>query len=159
MYPILMRLADRCVGPEKGTVIVCVGCGRLCVVVGQRQRTLAMGMSMGGEMGMSFTIDGRTFDHQRDDQTVLLGTTEEWTITNTSPMDHPFHLHAWPFHVLATSYANQLTGVRQDVVIVPRQGWARLRIPFADDTGRSVYHCHVLDHEDLGMMATVNVGP
>jgi len=40
---------------------------------------------------------------------------------------------------------------------VPRQGWVRLRIPFTDYSGRSVYHCHVLDHEDLGMMATVNV--
>ena len=40
---------------------------------------------------MTFTIDGRTFDPGRDDQTVALGTTEEWTVVNTSPMDHPFH--------------------------------------------------------------------
>jgi FtsP/CotA-like multicopper oxidase with cupredoxin domain len=72
-------------------------------------------------------------------------------------MDHPFHLHAWPFQVLATSTGTQLTGVRQDVVLMPRMGWARVRIPFTDYTGRSVYHCHILDHEDLGMMATVNV--
>jgi len=121
-----------------------------------RQLTFAMGMGMGGA-GMSFTIDGRTFDPDRDDQTVQLGTTEEWTVVNTSPMDHPFHLHAWPFHVLTTSTGTQLTGVRHDVVLVPRQGWVRLRIPFTDYSGRSVYHCHVLDHEDLGMMATVNV--
>jgi FtsP/CotA-like multicopper oxidase with cupredoxin domain len=129
------------------------------IVVRQRQLTMAMGMGVDAGMGMSFTIDGRTFDHQRDDQTIQLGTTEEWTVTNTSPMDHPFHLHAWPFHVLATSNPDQLTAVRQDVVLVPRQGWARLRIPFSDHAGRSVYHCHVLDHEDLGMMATVNVRP
>jgi FtsP/CotA-like multicopper oxidase with cupredoxin domain len=77
-------------------------------ITGQRQLTFAMSMgSMGmsgmGTMGMSFTIDGRTFDPQRDDQTVRLGDTEEWTVTNTDPMDHPFHLHVWRFHVLADS--------------------------------------------------------
>jgi FtsP/CotA-like multicopper oxidase with cupredoxin domain len=125
----------------------------------QRQLTFAMGMGMGvGDAAMmSFSIDGRTFDPGRDDQTIQLGTTEEWTVVNASPMDHPFHLHAWPFHVLATSTGTQLTGVRQDVVLVPRTGWVRLRIPFTDYSGRSVYHCHILDHEDLGMMGTVNV--
>ena len=123
-------------------------------VTGQRQLTFAAGMGMGG---MSFTIDGRTFDPGRDDQTVQLGTTEEWTVVNTSPMDHPFHLHAWPFHVLTASTGTPPTGVRQDVVLVPARGWVRLRIPFADYPGRSVYHCHILDHEDRGMMGTINV--
>jgi FtsP/CotA-like multicopper oxidase with cupredoxin domain len=127
--------------------------------VRQRQLTLAMGMGMGmnAALGMSASIDGRTFDQARDDQTVHLGDVEEWTITNTSPMDHPFHLHAWPFQVLATSRPDHPTGIQQDVVLVPRNGWVRLRIPFTDYPGRSVYHCHVLDHEDLGMMGTVNV--
>jgi len=123
-------------------------------VTGQRRLTFAMGMGMGG---MGFTIDGRTFDPGRDDQTVTLGTTEEWTVVNTSPMDHPFHLHAWPFHVAAASTGTPPTGVRQDVVLVPAQGWVRLLIPFTDYPGRSVYHCHILDHEDRGMMGTVNV--
>jgi FtsP/CotA-like multicopper oxidase with cupredoxin domain len=116
-----------------------------------------MAMNMGAG-GMGFSIDGRTFDPGRDDQRVQLGATEEWTVVNTSPMDHPFHLHVWPFRVLATSARSQPPdGVWQDVVLVPRQGWARLRIPFTDYTGRSVYHCHILDHEDLGMMGTINV--
>jgi FtsP/CotA-like multicopper oxidase with cupredoxin domain len=127
-------------------------------VAGQRQLTFAMGMGAGmGLGGMSFTIDGRTFDPDRDDQTIALGTTEEWTVVNTSPMDHPFHLHVWPFHVLAASTGTPPTGVRQDVVLVPARGWVRLRIPFTDYAGRSVYHCHILDHEDRGMMGTVNV--
>jgi FtsP/CotA-like multicopper oxidase with cupredoxin domain len=124
-------------------------------VTGQRQLTFGMGMGMGG---MGFTIDGRTFDPGRDDQTVALGATEEWTVVNTSPMDHPFHLHAWPFHVAAASAGTPPAGVRQDVVLVPANGWVRLLIPFTDYPGRSVYHCHILDHEDLGMMGTVNVG-
>ncbi|MCK8434663.1 multicopper oxidase family protein [Streptomyces sp. D2-8] len=125
-------------------------------VAGQRRLTFAMGM-MGDTGTRMFTIDGRTFDPDRDDQTVPLDTVEEWTVVNTSPMDHPFHLHVWPFQVLATSTGVPSIGLRQDVVLVPARGWVRLRIPFTDHPGRSVYHCHILDHEDLGMMATVNV--
>lgn len=123
-----------------------------------RRRRLILAMGMAPGMGaMTFTIDGRTFDAGRDDQTVVLGTTEEWTVVNTSPMDHPFHLHAWPFHVLEASGGVPPAGVQQDVVLIPARGWVRLRIPFTDYPGRSVYHCHILDHEDLGMMGTVNV--
>jgi FtsP/CotA-like multicopper oxidase with cupredoxin domain len=124
----------------------------------RRQVTFAMSMNMGmGMGGMTFSIDGRTFDPCRDDQVVRLGTVEEWTVLNTSPMDHPFHLHAWPFQVVSASAAPPDVGMRQDVVLVPARGWVRLRIPFTDYPGRSVYHCHILDHEDVGMMATVNV--
>ena len=107
-----------------------------------------------GWAGMAFTIDGRSFDPARTDQTVTAGAVEDWTLRNTGPLAHPFHLHAWPFTVLATSDATPASGVPQDVVLVPPGGWARIRIPFTRQTGRTVYHCHILDHEDLGMMAT-----
>ncbi|MFI5615518.1 multicopper oxidase family protein [Amycolatopsis sp. NPDC051903] len=121
-----------------------------------RERQLTFGMGRGSEM-MSFTIDGRTYSPTRDDQTVQLGTTEDWTVINTSPMIHPFHLHVWPMHLLGDSTGEPPIGVQQDVVFVPARGWVRLRIAFTDYPGRSVYHCHVLDHEDVGMMATAHV--
>ena len=127
----------------------------------ERTITFQMGMGgtggMGGGMGMAFTIDGRRFDPARTDQHVTAGTTEDWTVRNNGPLAHPFHLHAWPFTVLATSDATPVSGVPQDVVLVPPGGWARIRIPFTHQTGRTVYHCHILDHEDLGMMATIDV--
>jgi FtsP/CotA-like multicopper oxidase with cupredoxin domain len=127
-------------------------------VAAKRRLTFATGMGAGmGTGGMGFTIDGRTFDPDRDDQIVQLGSTEEWTVVNTSPMDHPFHLHAWPFHVAADSTGTPPTGRQQDVVLIPARGWVRLRIRFSDFPGRSVYHCHILDHEDRGMMGTINV--
>lgn len=127
-------------------------------VIAQRQIVFQMGMGGMGGGGMSFTIDGRTFDSQRDDQIIPLGAVEEWTVTNTSPLAHPFHLHVWPFTVLASSDNNTPSlGVPQDVVLIPARGWVQLRIPFTRFAGRSVFHCHILDHEDLGMMATVNV--
>ncbi|MCH9735518.1 MAG: multicopper oxidase domain-containing protein [Actinomycetia bacterium] len=72
---------------------------------------------------------------------------------------YPFHLHVWPFQVLATSTARGAEQSLRDVVLVPARGWARLRVHFADFAGRSVYHCHILDHEDTGMMATIEVAP
>ncbi len=124
----------------------------------QRRIAFQMGMGGMGAGGMGFTIDGRAFDGDRDDQTITPGTTEEWTVTNDSPLAHPFHLHVWPFTVLAISDGTPPVGVPQDVVLIPARGWVRLRIPFTTYSGRSVYHCHILDHEDAGMMATVNVG-
>jgi len=121
-----------------------------------RQTDFCMGMGgMGG--GMAVSIDGRTFDPARDDQTVAFGSTEEWTVTNTSPLAHPFHIHVWPFTVTAASDGRATTGTPQDVVLIAPRGWVRLRIPFTTFAGRSVYHCHILDHEDAGMMATVMV--
>ncbi|HEX3826794.1 MAG TPA: multicopper oxidase family protein [Sporichthyaceae bacterium] len=119
-------------------------------------RQIGLTMLMRGGR-MSFGIDNRLFDPDRDDQHVALGTTEIWTITNYGPLVHPFHLHAWPFVVLAGSDGSPPTGVAQDVVLVPARGWIRIRISFTGHGGRSVYHCHVVDHSDAGMMATVNV--
>jgi FtsP/CotA-like multicopper oxidase with cupredoxin domain len=124
-------------------------------VTGSRRIDLQMEMGGGtGRGGMRFAIDGRTYDPERDDQTLAAGDVEEWTITNSSPLDHPFHLHVWPFTVVGGAAA---TGTPQDVVLVPARGQVRLRIPFTRHSGRSVYHCHILDHEDNGMMATVDV--
>ena len=125
-----------------------------------RSRTfrLAMGgMMMGGGDGMSFTINGASFDPQRIDVTASVGTVEEWTVTNASPMAHPFHLHVWPFQVIETSDRRTPPSGWKDVVDVPAGGWVRLRVAFADFAGRTVYHCHILDHEDRGMMGIIEV--
>ena len=129
-------------------------------VTGRRELTFAMGM--GGMMGgggsmMSFTINGREFDPERVDATVEAGSVEEWTLTNTSPMDHPVHLHVWPMQVTESAGRGLDGAVWQDVVNVPARGQVRVRIAFDDFVGRSVYHCHILDHEDNGMMGVIEV--
>lgn len=126
-----------------------------------RTLTLAMGGSgMGGSgMGgmMRFTIDGRGFEAGRVDQSVRAGSVEEWTIINTSPMDHPFHLHVWPMQVIEIGGRLAKTPTWQDVVNVPARSRTRVRIAFDDFTGTAVYHCHILDHEDNGMMGVISV--
>ncbi|WP_424348514.1 multicopper oxidase family protein [Kocuria sp. CH-021] len=124
---------------------------------------MGMGMGMGGMMGgtrgpgqmMSFTIDGREFDAERTDQRVRVGTVEEWTLTNSSPMDHPMHLHVWPMQVVTDGGRDVSAPRWQDVVNIPAFGEITVRVAFDDFAGRTVFHCHILDHEDLGMMGTL----
>lgn len=131
----------------------------------QRRRTLTFAMGMGGGGmggggmgggGMRFTIDGLTFDAARDDQSVQLGTVEEWTLSNPSPMDHPVHLHVWPMQIVEQAGQAVQPVSWQDVINVPAGGNVKVLIAFDDFGGRTVYHCHILDHEDQGMMGTVN---
>ena len=127
-------------------------------VDGRRSITFQMGMGgmMGGGDGpMSFTFDGEEFDADRIDQQVGMGTVEEWTIGNDSPMDHPFHLHVWPMQLLETDGRELSEPVWLDVVNVPARSQVKVRVAFEDFGGRTVYHCHILDHEDRGMMGTV----
>jgi FtsP/CotA-like multicopper oxidase with cupredoxin domain len=127
-------------------------------VDGDRSITFRMGMvgMMGGGGGpMSFTFDGQEFDADRIDQQVRMGTVEEWTIGNDSPMDHPFHLHVWPMQLLEVDGQPLSEPLWLDVVNVPARSEVKVRIAFEDFGGRTVYHCHILDHEDRGMMGTV----
>ncbi len=123
-------------------------------VTGARELTFSMGMGMGGGM-MSFTIDGKPFDHTRVDTVVEAGAIEEWTLTNISPMDHPIHLHVWPMQIIDPKRNGPPEW--QDVVNVPALSSVTVRIPFEGFTGTTVYHCHILDHEDLGMMGIITV--
>ncbi|MFV0373340.1 multicopper oxidase family protein [Microbacterium sp.] len=125
-------------------------------------RTLTMTMvggggggGMMGGGGMQFLIDGAAFDPARVDQEVTIGTVEEWTLRNTSPMDHPFHLHSWPMQVVRAAEGETAGVDVRDVVNVPAGGAVVVRIRFDRFPGRTVYHCHILDHEDLGMMGVI----
>lgn len=119
------------------------------------QMGMSGGMMGGGSQGLSFTIDGNKFDGARVDQNVAVGAIEEWTIRNPGPMDHPFHLHVWPMQLIADNGATVETATWLDVVNVPARGEVTVRIAFDDYGGRTVYHCHILDHEDRGMMGVV----
>ena len=126
-----------------------------------RKRTITVTGSGMGMMGATnheaaFTFDGKPFDPKRIDQSVKFGSVEEWTISNPSSMDHPFHLHVWPFQVANDGHGKTLQGWH-DTVNLPSGGSVRIRIPFVDIKGTTVYHCHILDHEDAGMMGIIKV--
>jgi FtsP/CotA-like multicopper oxidase with cupredoxin domain len=106
---------------------------------------------------MVFLINGKAFDPQRIDTRVQLNTVEDWEIANTGVMDHPFHLHTNHFQVVSRNGVPEPYRAWQDTVLVPVGETVRIRIRFADFPGKTVYHCHILDHEDLGMMGMVEM--
>lgn len=93
-----------------------------------------------------------------------LNTVEEWVLLNDSNEAHPFHLHVNGFQVISVNDRPEAFRSQQDVVTIPPvqnnvPGKIVLRIRFADFTGRSVYHCHILPHADHGMMGVFNALP
>ena len=107
----------------------------------------------------SFLIDGKTFDPNRIDQRVKLGAVEEWTIINTHEHDdHVFHIHTNPFQVTQINGVPQKDLLWRDSVIVTRKGGSVVfRSRFLDYTGIFMLHCHMMNHEEMGMMQTVEV--
>ena len=106
-----------------------------------------------------FFINGKLFDENRIDTTVQLGTVEEWTIENVSDEEHVFHIHQLDFQVIEVNgQPSEFIG-RQDVVNLPVQGTVKILIPFTNPVivGKFVYHCHIVSHEDNGMMAVIEV--
>jgi FtsP/CotA-like multicopper oxidase with cupredoxin domain len=124
-------------------------------------RRIEMSMAMGTGMGMqmTFLFNGKTFDMNRVDAAVKLGTTEDWEIANVDPdgMEHPFHLHINPFQVIDRNGKPEPYRSWKDTLRVGGKETVRIRIPFRDFVGKTVYHCHILDHEDLGMMGIVDM--
>jgi len=118
---------------------------------------MGMGMGMGMMMGgmMNFTINGRAFDPDRIDTRAALNTVEEWEFVNSSMMDHPMHIHTNPFQVVDPDGGAARSW--KDMVLVPADDRVRVRTAFRDFTGTAMYHCHILDHEDLGMMGRLEI--
>lgn len=117
-----------------------------------RSMTLGMGRMEGYINGKVFGKDAFAIESK-------VGTYEIWDVFNASHMDHPFHQHVNAAQVLGIrsgdpEYAAIYSQVPawKDTVIVPRMGGVRLLVPIMDFTGMSMMHCHILEHEDIGMM-------
>lgn len=103
------------------------------------------------------TINGKAVDHARVDQVVRRGDTEIWVVRNFTSSYHPFHVHGVQFQILDRNgnppAVNELGW--KDTVNVPTTESVRLIVRFAsyaDPTRPYMFHCHILEHEDMGMM-------
>jgi len=112
-----------------------------------------------GYDGLPYSIDGAAFDHDVVNTVVQLGDLEEWELRNDSAEWHPFHIHVNDFQVMAVDGEPFGAVNRQDTVALPPGGSVTIRTRFTDFVGRFVYHCHILTHEDHGMMAVIEVVP
>ncbi|MDY7015200.1 MAG: multicopper oxidase family protein [Cyanobacteriota bacterium] len=122
-----------------------------------RRRRLTLNHGMAPGRGMVFLINGQPYNSQRIDTQVQLNTVEEWELSNTGVMDHPFHIHVNGFQVISRDDRNEPYPAWRDTVLVRPRETVKIRILFQDFTGKTVYHCHILDHEDLGMMGNLEI--
>jgi FtsP/CotA-like multicopper oxidase with cupredoxin domain len=124
--------------------------------------------------GMNPTINGRTFEMTgyAEDEIVALNTSEIWELINTGgggmmgmmQLPHPVHIHGLQFRILERGVERSYTdewfdiaegfvddGYKDTALLMPGMG-VRLLLKFEDHAGMYPYHCHNLEHEDLGMM-------
>ncbi|HWN20005.1 MAG TPA: multicopper oxidase domain-containing protein, partial [Gemmatimonadales bacterium] len=108
-----------------------------------------------------YYINGKPFDPDRVDTRVRLGAVEAWTIKNQSDELHDFHIHQGRFQLAEVNGVPQPLDGYYDTINVPVRGEIKIIIAFTDSNsvGKFVYHCHLLSHEDKGMMATIEVTP
>jgi FtsP/CotA-like multicopper oxidase with cupredoxin domain len=82
-----------------------------------------------------------------------VGETQVWTVKNPTDFSHPFHLHGFFFQVLDDSRVPEW----KDTVDVPHHSELKLAVRFDDRPGMWMYHCHILDHAEVGMMGHLQV--
>ena len=123
---------------------------------------------------MQWLLDGRVFamDEVAEDETVVAGSTHVWELTNVGgpmgmQMAHPIHLHGRQFRVIGRtggSPANTLrdglvdSGLLDTVLVLPDET-VRIQVTFSTHPGLFLYHCHILEHEDMGMMRNYRIVP
>ena len=131
-----------------------------------RVRRFDLQMGMGPMMMMGarapFAINGKAMDMNVINEVVPLNSTEIWEIRNRSPMPHPFHVHDVQFRVLTRNGrpVPAHEAGRKDTVLVDGGDVVRVLARFedyADEKHPYMYHCHILEHEDAGMMGQFTV--
>ena len=119
-----------------------------------------MNLGIGGQR--FFSIDRDYFSFDRTNMKLALGSTEVWDLGNTSKMANPVHIHGTSFRIL-TRNGSAPPAVEQgwkDTVLVRPAEHLRIVARFtkrAGDDAPYMYHCHILEHEDNGMMGQFTV--
>ncbi len=121
---------------------------------------------------MMWFLDGRTFamDDVAPEESVAAGSTQLWEFVNlTNPMGmqaaHPIHMHGRQFRVVARNGGSATNALRagivdagwRDTVLVLPGETVRVQVTFTRHPGLYLYHCHILEHEDMGMMRNFQV--
>ena len=105
----------------------------------------------------AFTINDKMIDHVKADFAIKKGDIEIWEIHNNSPTFHPFHIHHVQFQLISRDGKPPMAYEAgwKDTIIVNQAEKVRLKMQFKDFADLNLpymYHCHILEHEDMGMM-------
>jgi len=120
-----------------------------------KQQWIDLTQSPAGEP-FSLGINGVPAD-RAPPQMATVGDVEVWTVHNSVAFDHPFHLHGFFFQVLDVNGIPPTIREWRDTVNIPIDATVRLSVNFDERPGMWMYHCHILDHADAGMMGMVHL--
>jgi FtsP/CotA-like multicopper oxidase with cupredoxin domain len=124
-------------------------------ITGAKEQVLNLTIGYDKNEDVSMGINGVHHEHAVPIM-AKVGETQVWTVRNDTDFSHPFHLHGFFFQVLDTA-----DGVLEwkDTVDVPLHSEVKLAVKFDDRPGMWMYHCHILDHAEVGMMGHLHVEP
>jgi FtsP/CotA-like multicopper oxidase with cupredoxin domain len=105
-----------------------------------------------------FRVDGVPFWKAKPYRSKL-GETQLWVVNNDTQWDHPFHIHGYFFMQLDDQNQPVRPLAWKDTVNLPMKSTTRLLVTFDERPGTWMFHCHILDHAEAGLMGTVHVGP
>lgn len=106
---------------------------------------------------LAFKINGSPYVPSQFDVVANVGMAEEWEWVNLTPYPHPMHIHVNPFQVTKINGVPVKDPQWVDTFMIPPAGTATFRMRFEDFDGDFVTHCHILPHEDAGMMMNIRI--
>ena len=109
-----------------------------------------------GAQGTVLGFNGKAFG-EADPFMAMVGDTETWEVRNLTAQDHPFHLHGFSFQVTERNGAPSTAREWKDTVNVPANTQLKFVLRWDDRPGMWMFHCHILDHVELGMMGMVDL--
>jgi len=124
-------------------------------------KTIIYSSDLSDHKNPMFLLNGSSFEINPLQVNVTLGDVEKWTLKNNTTETHTFHIHQLDFLVTEIDGEDPDYKGLRDVIDIPPMGETKLIIPFTDEimVGTFVFHCHIVGHEDLGMMAMITVNP
>jgi len=117
-------------------------------------RTVRFSVGLSLRRGLDFLVNG---EMHHEDRPVKVGELQVWDVVNRSLMDHPFHLHGFFFQVLLIDGEPPAFRSWEDVVNLPPRSTVRIAWMPEDRPGSWMYHCHILEHHEAGMMGHFEV--
>ncbi|SEL42915.1 Multicopper oxidase with three cupredoxin domains (includes cell division protein FtsP and spore coat protein CotA) [Stigmatella aurantiaca] len=102
---------------------------------------------------VKYMINGKAFSPDNPPRKLTLGAVEEWRVSSSPLTSHIFHIHVNPFQIVTADGK----GIWRDTLFVKANQSVKLRTRYQRYVGKFVTHCHILDHEDQGMMEVLEI--
>lgn len=114
--------------------------------------------SSAGTMMPKFTINGQVYPNVPT-ISAKLGEVETWEVLSDEAMDHPLHIHGFSFQVLSRGGVPEPIRAWKDTVNIKGKETLWLAVRFDGFVGKWLYHCHILEHAENGMMGELDINP